>query len=41
MWTSVAVVVILAAYGYPLIRLLAHHHYGSLPYQPFSGMLRS
>jgi cytochrome c oxidase subunit I len=35
MWTSVAVVVILAAYGYPLIRLLAHHRYGSLPYQPF------
>jgi cytochrome c oxidase subunit 1 len=35
LWTSVAVVLILAAYAYPIIRLLAYHRYGSPPYQPF------
>jgi hypothetical protein len=35
LWTSVAVVIVLAAYAYPIIQLLAHHRYGSPPYQPF------
>ena len=35
LWTSVAVVLIVVAYGYPILRLLAHHRYGSPPYQPF------
>jgi cytochrome c oxidase subunit 1 len=35
LWTSVAVVIILAAYAYPILHLLAHHRYGSPPYQPF------
>jgi cytochrome c oxidase subunit I len=35
LWTTVAVVLILAAYAYPIIHLLAHHRYGSPPYQPF------
>ena len=35
LWTSVAVVLIIAAYAYPIVRLIAHHRYGSPPYQPF------
>jgi cytochrome c oxidase subunit 1 len=35
LWTSIAVVLIIAAYAYPLIQLLAHHRYGSPPFQPF------
>ena len=35
LWTTVAVVLILAAYAYPIVHLLTHHRYGSPPYQPF------
>jgi cytochrome c oxidase subunit 1 len=35
LWTSLAVVLIIAAYAYPIIQLLSHHRYGSPPYQPF------
>jgi cytochrome c oxidase subunit I len=35
LWTAVAVLVIVAAYAYPIIQLLAHHRYGSPPYRPF------
>jgi cytochrome c oxidase subunit 1 len=35
LWTTIAVVLILAAYAYPIIDLLGHHRYGSPPYQPF------
>ena len=35
LWTTVAVLLVAAAYAYPIIRLLAHHRYGSPPYQPF------
>ena len=35
LWTPIAVILIIAAYAYPIIRLLAHHRYGSPPYQPF------
>jgi cytochrome c oxidase subunit I len=35
LWTVLAVLIVLAAYAYPLIRLLVHHRYGSPPFQPF------
>ena len=35
LWTVVAVVIVLAAYAYPIIHLLMQHRYGSPPYQPF------
>ena len=35
LWSLIAVVIILAAYAYPILHLLAHHRYGSPPYQPF------
>jgi cytochrome c oxidase subunit 1 len=35
LWTALAVLLVLAAYAYPLIQLIAHHRYGSPPYQPF------
>jgi cytochrome c oxidase subunit 1 len=35
LWTSVAVVLVLVAYGYPLITLLGHQRFGSPPFQPF------
>ena len=34
-WTVLAVILILAAYAYPLIQLIGHPRYGSPPYQPF------
>jgi cytochrome c oxidase subunit 1 len=35
LWTVVAVVLVIAAYAYPLAVLLAHPRYGSPPFQPF------
>jgi cytochrome c oxidase subunit 1 len=35
LWTIVAVLLVAAAYAYPLISLLAHPRYGSPPFQPF------
>jgi cytochrome c oxidase subunit I len=35
LWTSIAVVIVLAAYAYPIIHLLMHPRFGSPPYQPF------
>ena len=35
LWNAIAVVLIAAAYAYPLITLLAHPRYGSPPFQPF------
>jgi len=35
LWTALAVVLLAAAYGYPLIQLLLHPRYGSPPFQPF------
>jgi cytochrome c oxidase subunit 1 len=35
LWTSIAVVMVIAAYAYPIIHLLMHPRYGSPPYQPF------
>jgi cytochrome c oxidase subunit 1 len=35
LWTAVAALLVAAAYAYPIIHLLAHHRYGSPPYQPF------
>jgi cytochrome c oxidase subunit I len=35
LWVVLAVVLVIAAYGYPLTHLLQHHRYGSPPYQPF------
>ncbi len=35
LWTTVAIVLILLAYGYPLFELLAHTRYGSPPFRPF------
>jgi cytochrome c oxidase subunit 1 len=35
LWTAVAVLIVLAGYGYPIIHLLMQHRYGSPPYQPF------
>jgi cytochrome c oxidase subunit 1 len=34
-WTAVAVLLVVAAYAYPLIQLLAHPRYGSPAFQPF------
>lgn len=34
-WTLLAIVLILAAYAYPLTDLLSHTRYGSPPFQPF------
>jgi cytochrome c oxidase subunit 1 len=35
LWTIVAVVLVAAAYGYPLIQLLAHPRFGSPAFKPF------
>jgi len=35
LWSSIAVVTILAAYTDPILDFLAHHRCGSPPYQPF------
>ncbi|MBI4541402.1 MAG: b(o/a)3-type cytochrome-c oxidase subunit 1 [Gemmatimonadetes bacterium] len=35
LWTAVAVVLVIAAYGYPLVRLLAMPRFGSPPFTPF------
>ena len=35
LWTIIAVLLIAAAYAYPLMTLLAHTRYGSPPFQPF------
>ena len=34
-WTAVALILLVVAYGYPLYTLLAHTRYGSPPFQPF------
>ena len=34
-WTTLAVVLVILAYGYPLVHLILHPRYGSPPYQPF------
>jgi len=35
LWTAMAVVLILAAYAYPIYHLYAMHRFGSIGYQPF------
>ena len=35
LWTAIAMVVVIAAYAYPILHLLSHHRYGSPPFQPF------
>jgi cytochrome c oxidase subunit 1 len=35
LWTAVAIVLVTAAYAYPILHLLSHHRYGSPPFQPF------
>jgi len=35
MWTAIAVLLIVIAYGYPLVRLIAMERFGSPGYQPF------
>jgi len=35
LWTIVAIVLVVLAYGYPLATLLAHPRYGSPPFKPF------
>jgi cytochrome c oxidase subunit 1 len=35
LWTVLAVLLVIAAYAYPLLTLLAHPRYGSPPFQPF------
>ena len=35
LWTVVAIVLILLAYGYPIVHLLMHTRYGSPPFRPF------
>jgi cytochrome c oxidase subunit 1 len=35
LWTVVAILLVAAAYGYPLIQLLAHQRFGSPPFKPF------
>jgi cytochrome c oxidase subunit 1 len=35
LWTALAVVLVIAAYAYPLAQLLAHPRYGSPGFQPF------
>lgn len=34
-WTVLAALLVVIAYGYPLIQLLAHPRYGSPAFQPF------
>jgi cytochrome c oxidase subunit 1 len=34
-WVSLAVVLVIAAYGYPIMHLISHPRFGSPPYQPF------
>jgi len=35
LWTVVAVVLVLVAYGYPIWHLISTPHFGSPPYTPF------
>jgi hypothetical protein len=35
LWTVLAVLLVAAAYAYPIVTLLAHTRYGSPPFQPF------
>jgi hypothetical protein len=35
LWTMVAVVLVVLAYAYPLLTLLAHPRYGSPAFKPF------
>ena len=35
LWTVLAVLLVIAAYAYPIISLVAHPRYGSPPFQPF------
>jgi len=35
LWTVLAILLVAAAYGYPLLHLYAHTRYGSPPFQPF------
>ncbi|HEX7285674.1 MAG TPA: cbb3-type cytochrome c oxidase subunit I [Candidatus Angelobacter sp.] len=35
LWTVVAIVIVIAAYAYPILHLLSQHRYGSPPFQPF------
>jgi cytochrome c oxidase subunit 1 len=35
LWTVIAIVLVLAAYGYPLFQLLSHPRFGSPPFKPF------
>jgi cytochrome c oxidase subunit 1 len=35
LWTAVAALLILIAYGYPILHLLSMERFGSLPHQPF------
>ena len=35
LWTAVAIVLVLAAYAYPILSLVAHTRYGSPPFKPF------
>ncbi len=34
-WVALAVVLVVAAYGYPITHLISHPRFGSPPYQPF------
>ena len=35
LWTIVAILLVAAAYGYPLMQLLAHPRFGSPAFKPF------
>ncbi|HZI94727.1 MAG TPA: cbb3-type cytochrome c oxidase subunit I [Patescibacteria group bacterium] len=35
LWTVIAVLMVAAAYAYPILHLLSHQRYGSPPFQPF------
>jgi hypothetical protein len=35
LWTIVAILLVVAAYGYPLVHLLAHPRFGSPGFKPF------
>ena len=35
LWAAIAVVLIVAAYAYPIYHLYAMHRFGSVGYQPF------
>ncbi|HEY6322688.1 MAG TPA: hypothetical protein VJA16_14125 [Thermoanaerobaculia bacterium] len=35
LWAAIAVVLIAAAYAYPIYHLYAMHRFGSVGYQPF------